>query len=267
MKTAWRNSTGSFSRLPEVKAASRQHGFSLLELMIGVCLSTLLLSGIVQLVSGSVSAYRLQLGLGQMQDSGRFARDVLLSHIGQSGFQPQPWLNMSGFPALTGESVDGGASGADQLGLQRWSRQNCYGNANSVNDSEGQPAFYLLRTRFSVNASNNLAFKCQYGPDASSLSTQVNNLGLVEDVESMQVLFAEDRDGDGVADGWVKAGEWLQESNVRAIRLALLLSTPQAFDAAAGTDFALLDQAITTPSDGHLRSVWTLTAAIRGRLR
>jgi prepilin-type N-terminal cleavage/methylation domain-containing protein len=264
---ASRNNTGSFSRRPEMKPAGSQRGFSLLELMIGVCLSTLLLSGVVQLVSGSVSAYRLQLGLGQMQDSGRYARHVLLSHIGQSGFQPQPWLNPSGFPALTAESVDGGASAADRLGLQRWSRQNCYGNANPVTDSDGRPAFYLLRTRFSVNASNNLAFKCEYGPDASSLQTQVNNFGLVEDVESLQVLYAEDRDGDGVADGWVKAGAWLQESNIRAVRLALLLSTQQAFDRPVSTDFTLLDQAFTTPADGHLRSVWTLTAAIRGRLR
>jgi len=246
---------------------SCQRGFSLLELMIGVCLSTLLLSGIVQLVSGSVSAYRLQLSLGQMEDSGRYARDVLLSHISQSGFQPQPWLNPSGFPALTAENVDGGASAADQLGLQRWSRHNCYGNANPVTDADGQPAFYLLRTRFSVNTANNLAIRCQYGPDPSSLHTQINNFGLVEDVESMQVLYAEDRDGDGIADAWVKAGTWLQESNIKAIKLALLMSTQQAFDQAASTDLTLLDQSITTPADGHLRSVWTLTAAIRGRLR
>jgi len=244
-----------------------QRGFSLLELMIGVCLSAILLSGIVQLVGGSVAAYRLQLSLGQLQDSGRYARDVLLSHISQSGFQPQPWLNLSGFPALTDDSVDGGSSAADQLGLQRWSRRNCYGNANPVTGSDGRPAFYLLRTRFSINASNNLAIKCQYGPDASNLSTQMNNFGLVEDVESMQVLYAEDRDDDGVADGWVKAGEWSGERDVRAIRLALLLSTPQAFDEAVSTDLTILDQAVTTPADGHLRSVWTLTAAIRGRLK
>jgi len=262
-----RNNTGLFSRRPEVKVFDRQRGFSLLELMIGVCLSTLLLSGVVQLVSGSVSAYRLQLSLGQMGDSGRYARDVLLNHIGQSGFQPQPWLNPTGFPALTAESSDGGTSEPDQLGLQRWSRLNCYGNANPVTDSDGQPAFHLLRARFSINASNNLAIRCQYGPDAASLQTQVNNFGLVEDVESMQVLYAEDRDDDGVADGWVKAGAWLQESNVRAIRLAFLLSTPQAFDEAVSTSLTLLDQSVTIPADGHLRSVWTMTAAIRGRLR
>jgi type IV pilus assembly protein PilW len=250
-----------------MKPRAGQRGFSLLELMIGVCLSTVLLSGVVLLVNGSVSAYRLQLALGQLQDSGRYARDVLLSHVSQSGYQPSPWLNLAGFPALTGDSIEGGGSAPDSLGVQRWSRRNCYGNDNSVTDSDGLPAFYLLRARFSVNAANNLAIRCQYGPDAANLKTQMNNFGLVEDVESMQVLYAEDRDGDEIADAWVKAGAWLQESNVRAVKLALLLSTQQAFDQAAGTDFTLLDQLVTTPADGHLRRVWTVTAAIRGRLR
>lgn len=246
---------------------SHQRGLSLLEVMIGVSLSTILLSGTVQLMSGSVAAYRLQLGQGQLEDSSRYARDVLISHIGQAGFQPQPWLNPSGFAALTGESLDGGAAASDQLGLQRWSRLNCYGNENAVTDGDGQPAFYLLQTRFSITAANNLAMTCRYGPDASSLQTQMNNFGLVEEVESMQVLYADDRDGDEIADGWVTAGSWLQESDIRAVKVALLMSTTQAFDAAAGADYTLLDQSITTPADGHLRTVSTLTTAIRGRLR
>ena len=246
---------------------SHQRGFSLLEVMIGVSLSTLLLSGIVQLMSGSVAAYRLQLSQGQLEDSSRFARDVLIGHIGQAGFQPQPWLDPAGLAALTVESVDGGAAAPDQLGLQRWSRLNCYGNENPVTGGDGQAAFYLLQTRFSVNTANNLAMTCRYGPDASSMQIQMNNFGLVEDVESMQILYAEDRDGDDIADGWVTAGSWLQESNIRAVKVALLMSTTQAFDMAASTDYTLLDQSITTPADGHLRSVSTLTAAIRGRLR
>ena len=248
-------------------ACNNQRGFSLMEVMIGVFLSTLLLSGVVGLMGGSVSAYRLQLSLGQLEESGRYARDVLVSHIGQAGFQPEAWLNPSGFPALTQESIDGGPLAPDQLGVQRWSRRNCYGNANPVTDAGGQPAWYLLQARFGVNGSNNLAMTCRYGPDAAQLQTQVNNFGLIEDVESMQVLYAEDRDGDDIADGWVPARSWLQESNVRAIRVALLLSTRQAFDQAVSTEITLLDQTITTPADGHLRIVSSSTAAIRGRLR
>jgi len=247
---------------------SRGHrGFTLMEVMIAMFLSSLLIAGIVALVSGSVSAYRLQLSQSQLEESGRYARDVLITHITQAGFQPEPWQSLPGFLAVTGESQDSGSSAADQLGLARWSRFNCYGNENPVMDADGQPAFYLLQTRFSINNANNLAITCRYGPDTSELTTQINNFGLIEDVESMQVLYADDRDGDEIADGWVKAQAWSGENNIRAIKVALLLSTEQPFDHAVSTQVALLDETITTPADGHLRSVKSLTAAIRGRLK
>jgi len=238
-----------------------------MEVMIGMFLSTILMSGIVALLSGSVSAYRLQLSQSQLEESGRYARDVLITHINQAGFQPDPWQFQTVFPALTDESLDSGSSASDQLGLQRWSRQNCYGNENPVTDVDGQPAFYLLQTRFSINSSNNLAITCRYGPDASQLQTQMNNFGLIEDVELLQVLYAEDRDGDDIADGWVKAQAWLQESNIQAIRVALLLSTRQTFGQTTSTQITLLDESIATPADGHLRRVKSFTTAIRGRLK
>lgn len=238
-----------------------------MEVMIGVFLSTLLISGIVQLLAGSVSAYRLQLSQSQIEESGRYARDVLITHISQAGFQPKPWQNLSDFPALTDEAIEGGSSTADQLGLQRWSRSNCYGNENPVTDIDGQPAFYLLQVRFKVNNTNNLAMTCRYGPDVAGLTTQMNNFGLIEDVESMQVLYAEDRNGDDIADGWVKAQSWSEEGNIRAVKVALLLATRQAFDQTVSRQITLLDESITTPADGHLRRVKSLTTAIRGRLR
>ena len=244
-----------------------QRGFSLMEVLIGVFLSTVLMSGIIQLMSGSVSAYRLQLNQSQVEESFRYARDVLSTHITQAGFQPEPWQNQSGFKALTNESLNGVSSAADQLGLQRWSRYNCYGNENPVMDGDGQPAFYLLQTRFKINSANNLAITCRYGPDVSGLQTQMNNFGLIEDVESMQVLYAEDRDGDEIADGWVTAQTWLKESNIRAVKVALLLSTKQAFDQAASTQITVLDETISPPADGHLRRIRPLITAIRGRLR
>ena len=242
-------------------------GFSLMEVMIGIFLSTVLMTGIVQLLSGSVSAYRLQLSQSQLEESGRFARDILVSHIAQAGFHPLPWQNLPGFQALTVESLDGGTTVADQLGLQRWSRLNCYGNENPVKDSNGRAVFYLLQSRFMVNKASNLALTCLYGPDSSNLKTQINNFGLIEDVESMQVLYAEDRDGDEIADHWVKAQNWLQEGSVRAVKVALLLSTKQPFEQTASTQVTLLDESITTPADGHLRRVRSMTTAIRSRIR
>ena len=246
---------------------SATRGFTLMEVLIAVFLSSLLISGIVQLLATSVSTYRLQLGLSQLEESGRYARDVLINHITQAGYRPRPWEPAFQLPALTNESLNGGSIPGDQLGLQRWSSQNCYGNDNPVKDGDGRAAFFILQTRFRINTSNNLAITCRYGPDTSQMTTQINNYGLVEDVESMQILFAEDRDGDNIADGWVASQAWLQESHIKAVKVALLLSTRQPFDQTTDRPLTLLDETVIPPADGRLRRVNTLTAAIRSRLK
>ena len=241
-------------------------GFTLMEVMIAVFLSTLLISGITGLLSGSVSAYRTQLNRDQLEESGRYARDVLISHVSQAGYRPTPWQDSSEFPAVTMESIDGSVLPGDQLGLQRWSDQNCYGNENPVTDSSGLPSFHLLQVRFRVNASKNLALTCRYGASEAELQTQINNFGLVENVESLQVLFATDTDGDGVGDGWIKAQTWQQEENIQAIKIALLLTTRKALIQAANDQITLLDENFNAPADGRLRRVTGFTTAIRGRL-
>jgi len=237
-----------------------------MEVLVGVLLSSLLIAAIVQLLAAGAAAYRLQLGLGQLEASGRYARDVLLAHITQAGYQPAPWESLPQLPALTMETLDGSTGKGDQLGLQRWSRHNCYGRENPVRDSAGQAMFYLLQVRLRINRSDNLAITCRYGPDPSRLTTQINNFGLIENVESMQILFAEDRDGDRIADGWVTGQAWQSESNIRAIKVALLLSTRLAFGQPANGQITLLDETVSPPADGRLRRVSLLAAAIRGRL-
>lgn len=239
-------------------------GFSIMELLIAMFLSSLLISGVAVLTGSSVSAYRQQLAQGQMEESGRFAREALASHIAQAGFHPRPW--QGSLSALTTDSLNDTAITGDQLGLQRWSARNCYGNENPVTDTDGRPAFYLLQSRFRVNAKNNLAMTCRYGPDASNLTTQVNNFGIAAGVETLQALYAEDRDGDGDADGWVQAGKWADESRVLAVKVALLLASPRVSSGAAPGPVTLLDETFAVPADGRLRRTITLTSAIRGRL-
>lgn len=253
-------------RFPDMQDVFRQPGFSLMEVMVGLSLSTLLMSGIVALLSGSVSAYRLQLSQDRLEESSRYARDVLVSHITQAGFQPRPWQNQAQSGALTGESTDGDDVPGDRLSLQRWSNRNCYGAENPVTDSSGQPAFYLLQAQFHVNSRENLAITCRYGPGATQLTTQINNYGLVEEVESMQLLYAEDTDDDGIADAWVRAQAWQREENIRSVKVALLLATTRKIAPDNNQQITLLDESISAPADGRLRRVTTFIVNIRGRL-
>ncbi|MGD9020556.1 MAG: PilW family protein [Lysobacterales bacterium] len=239
-------------------------GFTIMELLIAMFLSSLLISGVAALMGSSVAAYRQQLAHGQMEESGRFARGTLASHITQAGFHPRPW--QGGLPALTAGSINGLGVAGDQLGLQRWSARNCYGNQNPVTGADGRPEFYLLQTDFRINPNDNLVMTCRYGPHASNLTTQVNNFGLAENVETLQALYAEDRDGDGIADGWVQAGAWTDESRVLAIKVAMLITSPKVSRGSAPRPITLLDETFAAPADGRLRRVVTLVAVIRGRL-
>lgn len=242
-----------------------ERGFSLLELLLAMLLGAVLISGATALMGGSAASYRLQLARGQMEESGQFARETLAAHITQAGYHPRPW--QANVAAVTSASVQGATIAGDRLGLQRRSPHNCYGNENPARDANGQPSFYLLQTVFRVNAGSNLVMTCRYGPDAAQLTTQINSLGLVEHVESMQVQYAEDRDGDTVADGWVPAGTWADESRLLAIRVALLLASPSASYESDARPITLLDETFAAPADGRLRKVAILTAAIRGRLK
>ena len=259
--------TGIHSGFPELQSTRLYRGFSILELLIGMALSTLLISAVILLLSSSVSIYRMQLSQSHLEESSRYATDVLTTHISQAGFQPDPWLEQPEFPALTDDTVDGLSLTGDQLGTQRWSQKNCYGNDNPVRDFNDLPVFYLLQSKFRVTSSGNLGFTCRYGADASTSRLQINNFGLVGGIESLQVLYAEDRDADGIADNWVTAQHWQNETDIRAVKVAMLLASDQKFDQPSIGRFTLLDQTVERPSDGHLRRVSTFTSAIRGRLK
>ena len=64
-----------------------QQGFSLVELMIAMLLGLLLLVGVVNLFLGSSQTYRLQEALFRVQESGRFALDIIQRDLLNAGFQ------------------------------------------------------------------------------------------------------------------------------------------------------------------------------------
>jgi type IV pilus assembly protein PilW len=61
------------------------HGFSLVELMIALVISSILLIGIMQIFISSRESYKLDEGLSRMQESGRFAASFLEREIRMAG--------------------------------------------------------------------------------------------------------------------------------------------------------------------------------------
>lgn len=242
----------------------RRPGFSLIELLIAVALSGGLALGLVMLAAAATASYRLQNSAAGLQDSARFALTTLSGAVRNAGHHPEPWTLPSPFPALTPETSDGAGLAPDRLGLQWWSRRNCFSRDNPALDGDGQPRWYLRQETFRRSSTGNLARTCRYGPDAVSLTTEINNQGLVEGLEALEFRYAEDRDGDGDAERWVRAGEWTDENRVIAIRIALVLAGTEA----VGAEPVRLDVLGATPrlrSDARLRRTFTATIGIRGR--
>ncbi|MGL6159453.1 PilW family protein [Microbulbifer sp.] len=65
---------------------SRQRGLSLIELMIGIVLSSLLLLGVLQIFDSNRNTMRMQMAYSQVQESGRFATDFLTREIRMADF-------------------------------------------------------------------------------------------------------------------------------------------------------------------------------------
>lgn len=112
--------------------------------------------------------------------------------------------------------------------------------------------------------------------DTTSLYRIVLNdapVELIEDIETMQLLYGEDTTKDGVADRYVTGNNITDANNVVAVRIGLLVKSPNEVSgdndtrtySVASTPVAASATAVTHAGDKRLRSVFTSTIKIRNR--
>jgi len=99
-------------------AVTGQRGLSLVELLIALAISLLLMAGVVEIVLGSKQTYQSSLALAELQESGRFALDILSQDLRSAGFAggcPSGLVNASGLAtapfALEKAGIEGFGSG------------------------------------------------------------------------------------------------------------------------------------------------------------
>ncbi|MDS4058864.1 MAG: PilW family protein [Candidatus Contendobacter sp.] len=181
------------------RSAQRQHGLSLVEILVALVLSLFLLVGVIQLFIGSKQTYRFHDALSRVQENGRFALEAMARDIRMAGYQP-----VGGTATIT--PIAG--TGNDQITVA-WSN-------DGVN---------LVTRAYSVGtgASGKSALFLQRQGDASPQE-------LVEGVEQMQISYGEDTtmpDADGVADEYKLAGNVVDWTRVVSVRVDLLLASVQ----------------------------------------
>jgi len=219
----------------------------------------------MQIFASSRQSYETQTGHYNMQQSGQFALQFLATEIRQAGYVDKPWLGQS-LSAIDENSADTGSSG-DQLAVQYYSDQNCYGSKNTSTGSNEKAPFYLKEVRFALRESQNqLTWWCAYGTAAGESVVQVNNQTLVDRIDSFQVLYGEDSDSDGNPDKWVTAGNWESPDNVAVITLALLIADESPRQGSAETSYKVLDYDTGPLAGEHERGILQSSVALRNYL-
>lgn len=239
-------------------------GFTLIELLVALLLTTILLLGLVQLVTAAGTTTRLQDNQAQLQDQARFAIRLLADAVGQAAYSPEPWNPHFEVEGIAPGTLDGVSANSDRLVVRSWSDLNCFDNRNP-DTVGGKPRFYIRESTFDLNNSGHLARSCRYGPSLAELVTQVRRQGLVPGVESFQLLFGDDQDHDGNVDRWVHAGHWSDEKKVLGIQAGFLLAGPGSVTEASTRVYDILDTQHRSRADGKLRQAVELTLALRSR--
>ena len=72
--------------LHDFSPSTRQYGVSLIELMVGILISSILMLGMYQIFMASRVTFQMQEGLSRVQENGRFAMDYLQRTVRMVGF-------------------------------------------------------------------------------------------------------------------------------------------------------------------------------------
>ena len=241
--------------------ASAQQGMTLLELMISMTLGVIILLGLSGLLFSSSASYLLQDQQAQVQETGRYALDVLTRAVRQAGYRDpfnieatiSPQSSVRGLDARTLQrntpalepASSGVVNGSDVLAL-RFAGDEAGGYATMFNcagfgvpishneeESRGWSIFFVAR-----DAAGEAELRCKYrtenGWNADAIARGIESFQVLYGVEvndgssSLSYLSASAIDALDAAAEPVDSGRGARTSShwhkVRMVRIALLVS-------------------------------------------
>lgn len=251
---------------------TRNHGFSLIEVLIALVLSMILLAGVLQIFLNSKNIYNLGTGFSQLQENGRFTSEYLPRTIRFAGYRSPPisgnFQTMSTIFPSTAPYISGtnntGTNGSDTLTIRYQGSGNGSGTPDgTIRDCLNRPidANTIAISTFSITANNELQCQAQNANASPSNSTQI----LINGVENFHVLYGEDLNNDNSADRYVPANfAGLNYNRVVSVRLSLLLKSDDPIKPTAKSiTYNLLGTTYTPTADQYMRQQVTFTVLLR----
>lgn len=277
--------------------SSREKGFSLIELLVAFAIGLLVALVVMQAYLSGLGTQRAQTDLGRAQESSRFAFDLLARSFRKAGYRnpsaqvaafcpgPNLRLAVSNDPsAITSATFGTNATivnNSDVIMVRYYGEgipttdntmQDCLGNSIAANTLVADTFFIAADT----SNNNEPALFC-YTSNPAAVAP--NPAPLVPGIESMQLLYGEDSDGDGSINRYVPGSAVTNANNVRSVMLSMIARTASAtaVDRSArtinhfGPNYAPANAApsgdagsvFTTPADGRTRQHFSTTIALR----
>jgi type IV pilus assembly protein PilW len=250
MKTYTSNSLSNFHHK---QALNQQQGFTLVEIMIAITIGLLMVAGILQISSASKESSRLQRNMGFVQENIRSAMGLLGNDIRRAGYFPNILPNDNTVAIVAASTTDGGNANNDEITVSYEANNDCLGQNTPTVDGIRTAVnhYYISDERLMCKGNGNTAAQ-----------------PLVEGVESMQILYGENTDGDPLsANRYVRPSQ-ANLKNVVSVRIAMrFLSREGVRQGIDNNKYALLDSEPFQPADGdrHLRREITTTIALRNK--
>ena len=265
------------------RSTHRQHGLTLVELMVSMVVGLVLMGGMVQVFKTNKGANRYSQGVAQMQDSGSYALDFVSSQIGQIGYVPT-WNNLGQVSDQNNDGVK------DRLDMEMWG----YGATVPVVASEGAgTASDAITMNVFIDPQNPAPTNCVgtsvaapgnftglpgwgvtnvIAVNTTNSTLTCNGVAVADGVENMQILYGVDTTipGDGIVDQYMRWNQVIAPVDLRmrviVVRVALLVASTAAVVPVANTNTKNLLGTVVGPwTDRKLRTVYTTTIRLHNR--
>lgn len=254
-----------------MQGSSRQQaGMTLLELLISMSLGLLLLGGIGTIYVGSNQTYRVQEQNARIQESGRYALEVLGRSLRQAGYwhiATNPISRVSGFSGTPITGVDGDDGDPDTVTVQYDAvpgDRDCEGTVIEDADIVAPAESLVVQDALSWDE-DDLVLLCDGNADGAA-----DPQPLVSNVEDVQLLYGVDTDGNQSANLYTaEPANWNQVVSVRAC--VLIQSEENGITATAQKYLGCADaltgsSTLTAATDHRLRRTFVATFNLRNRV-
>ncbi|RVU83875.1 hypothetical protein EOL70_13695 [Leucothrix sargassi] len=267
------------------KTLIKQHGLSLIELMLAMTLGLFVIIGISYVyISGKKTSMTTD-QVSLLQENGRAVLQQLtdsIQHGGYSAASAAPFDDVFIRSAVASTSCSDGTDSVVDPGLF---------SAMTNNTTYGDSVGVVYMSDDSINtdcAGSTIPPVCRLGSDSSSDASKIYNQFFVapdadgtpvlncngsrtvgtqviaEGVENIQFVYGEDLDADGVADHYVNLTDVADWKDVVSVNISVLIRSLNPV-AAANTprSYQLSEDTVVNRNDRYLRSVFTATVRLR----